>query len=65
MLIGLDSKLHRPIVGILMGTNCALLVADLFVCCYKRNFILSISDDNQAKVCLKISRLILILSNGR
>ena len=33
-----------------MGTNCALLVADWFVCCHKRDFMLSISDDNQTNV---------------
>ena len=29
-----------------MGTNCAHLVADLF--CYERDFMLSLSDNNQA-----------------
>ena len=33
-----------------MGTNCALLVADLFLFCYERNFMMSLSDDNQADV---------------
>ena len=33
-----------------MGTNCALLVADLFLSCYERNFMLSLSDDNQSEV---------------
>ena len=32
------SKLYRQIVGISMGTNCALLVADLFLFCYERDF---------------------------
>ena len=36
------SKLHRPIVGIPMGTNCAPLVADLFLFCYDRDFMLSL-----------------------
>ena len=31
-----------------MGTNCAPLVADLFLFCYERVFMLSISDNNQA-----------------
>ena len=30
-----------------MGTNCALLVADLFLFCYERDFMLSLSDNNQ------------------
>ena len=31
-----------------MGTNCAPLVADLFLFCYERDFMMSISDDKQA-----------------
>ena len=31
-----------------MGTNCAPLVADLFVICYERDFMMSLSDDKQA-----------------
>ena len=30
-----------------MGTNCAPLVADLFLFCYERDFMLSLSDKNQ------------------
>ena len=33
-----------------MGTNSAPLVADLFLCCYERDFILSLSDENQSEV---------------
>ena len=33
-----------------MGTNCAPLVADLFLFCYERAFIISLSGDNQADV---------------
>ena len=33
-----------------MGTNCAPLVADLFLFCYERDFMLSLSDDNQSDV---------------
>ena len=33
-----------------MGTNCAPLVADLFLFCYDRDFMLSLSDDNQSEV---------------
>ena len=33
-----------------MGINCAPLVADLFLFCYERDFILSLLDDNQSKV---------------
>ena len=40
-------KLYRQIVGIRKGTNCAPLVADLFLFRYERDFILSLSDNNQ------------------
>ena len=33
-----------------MGTNCAPLVADLFLFCYERGLILSLSDNNQADI---------------
>ena len=33
-----------------MGTNCAPLVADLFLFCYDRDFMLSRSEDNQSGV---------------
>ena len=33
-----------------MGTYCAPLVADLFLFCYERDFMLSLSDNNQADV---------------
>ena len=33
-----------------MGTNCAPLVADLFLFSYERDFMMSLSDDKQADV---------------
>ena len=33
-----------------MGTNCAPLVADLFLFCYERDFMTSISNDNKADI---------------
>ena len=33
-----------------MGTNCAPLVADLFLFCYERGLMMSFSDDKQADV---------------
>ena len=44
------SKLYRHIVSIQMDTNCAPLVADLLLFCYKRDLMLSLSDNNQADV---------------
>ena len=50
IFIRFGSKLYRQIVGIAMGTNCAPLVADLFSFCYERDFMLSLSDNNQADI---------------
>ena len=47
--IRLGTKLYRQIVGIPMGTNCAPLVADLFLFCYERDFMTSLSDVQQAE----------------
>ena len=44
------TKLDRQIVGIPMSTNCAPLVADLFLFCYERDFMKNLSSDNQADV---------------
>ena len=33
-----------------MGTNCAPLVAHLFLFCYERDFMWSLSDNNQADI---------------
>ena len=48
--IRFGTKLYRQIiiVGIPMGTNCAPLVADLFLFCYERDFMKTLSSDNQA-----------------
>ena len=43
-------KLYRQVVGIPMGTNCAHLVADLFLFCYERDFMTSLSDVKQAEI---------------
>ena len=48
--IRFSSKLYRHVVGIPKGTNCAPLVANLFLFCYKRDFMLSLSEDNQSDV---------------
>ena len=48
--IRFGTKLYRQIVGILMGTNCAPLVADLFLFCYERDFMTSLSDVKQAEI---------------
>ena len=50
IFIRFGSKLYRQIVGIPMGAICAPLVADLFLFCYERDFMLSLSDNNQTDI---------------
>ena len=48
--IRFGTKLFKQSVGIPMGTNCAPLVVDLFLFCYERDSMMSISDDKQADI---------------
>ena len=48
--IRFGTKLYRQVVWIPMGTSCAPLVADLFLFCYERDFMMSLPDDKQADV---------------
>ena len=48
--IRFGNKLRRQIVDIPMGTACAPPVADLFLFCYERDFMTSLSVDNQADI---------------
>ena len=48
--IRFGTKLYRQIVGITMGTNCAPLAADLFLFCYEKDFMTSLSDVKQAEI---------------
>ena len=48
--IRFGTKLYRQTTGIPMGTNCAPLVADLFLFCYERDFMKSLSRENQADI---------------
>ena len=50
IFIRFGTKLYRQVVGIPMGTNCAPLVADLFLFYYERGFMVFLSDDKQADV---------------
>ena len=43
-------------VGIPMGTNCAPLIADLFLFCYERDFMLNLSKSNQIDLIQKFNR---------
>ena len=50
IFIRVCTKLFRQVVGIPVGINCAPLVADLFLFCYERDFMTSLSDDKQADI---------------
>ena len=50
IFIRFGTKLYRQVVEIPMGTNFAPLVADLFLFCYERDFMMSLSNDKQAGV---------------
>ena len=50
IFIRFGTKLYRQTIGIPMGTNCATLVADLFLFCYERYFMKSLSRENQADI---------------
>ena len=50
IFIRFGPKANRQIVGIPMGAYCAPLVADLFLLCYERDFMLSLSDNNQTDI---------------
>ena len=42
--------LFRQVIGIPMGTNCAPLIADLFLYCFERDFMLTLSPSNQSHI---------------
>ena len=44
------TKLYRQVVGIPMGTNCASVVANLFLFCYEGGFKMSLSDVKQVDI---------------
>ena len=44
IFIRFGTKLYRQVNRNPMGTNCAPLVADLFLFCYERDFMKSLSD---------------------
>ena len=50
IFIQFGTKLYRQVVSIPMDTYCAPLVAELFLFWYERDFMMSLSYDNQADV---------------
>ena len=56
IVIRFGTKLYRQTIGIPMGTNCAPLVADLFLFCYERDF-------SHVKIRLTLLRLLIQLED--
>ena len=49
IFIRFGTKLYRQTIDIPMGTYCAPLVTDLFLFCHERDFMKSLSRENQGK----------------
>ena len=45
IFVRFGNNVYRQTIGIPMGTHCAPLVADLFLYCYERDFMLNLSRD--------------------
>ena len=45
IFIRFGNKVYRQVFGIPMGTNCAPLTADLFLYCYKSQFMAKLNKD--------------------
>jgi hypothetical protein len=50
IFVRFGQKIYRQEIGIPMGTNCAPLVADLFLFCYEKEFMLSLDNNNQSHI---------------
>ena len=50
IFIRFGTQVYRQIIGIPTGTHCAPLVADLFLFCYERDFMKSLSRENHAVI---------------
>ena len=48
-------SIHRQVIGIPMGTNCAPLIADLFLYCYESQFMSKINKDPSQQHLVEIS----------
>ena len=60
--IRFGSKLYRQNVGIPMGTNRAPLVADLFLFCYERDFMKSLTKEKRYDLIQVIPFLLPLLT---
>lgn len=47
IFVEFDDTIYRQVIGIPMGTNCAPLIADLFLFCYERDFMSKLVKDKR------------------
>jgi hypothetical protein len=50
IFVRFGNSLYRQVIGIPMGTNCAPLIADLFLFCFERDFMLSLNKVTQTDI---------------
>ena len=50
IFVRFGDSIYRQVIGIPMGTNCAPLIADLFLYCYERDFMLKLNPDSDADI---------------
>lgn len=50
IFVRFGKSLYRQVIGIPMGTNCAPLIADLFLYCFERDFMLRLDKVTQADI---------------
>jgi hypothetical protein len=56
IFVRFGDKIYRQVVGIPMGTNCAPLVADLFLYCYERDFMIKLQKANKTDLINSFNR---------
>ena len=61
--VTLGNIVYRQTVGILLGTNCATLIVDLFLYRYERDFMLSLSPESQRDIIDAFNRISRYLDN--
>ena len=65
IFIRFGTKPYRQTIGFSMGTNCAPLVADLFLFCYERDFMNFLSRENQTDIIEAIFFMFILLHCSR
>ena len=63
MFVEFENKVYRQIIRIPMGTNCATLIADLFLYCYERHFMDNLAKSKQLDLINKFNRTSLYIDD--